>query len=58
MVIRGWDVGVEGMKVGERKLLVIPPEMGYGEAGAGQVIPPQATLVFDIELVEIRPGSH
>ncbi|MCZ8110511.1 MAG: FKBP-type peptidyl-prolyl cis-trans isomerase [Betaproteobacteria bacterium] len=52
-VIRGWDEGVQGMKVGGTRVLTIPAEMGYGARGAGGVIPPNATLVFEVELLAV-----
>ena len=52
-VIKGWDIGVEGMTIGEKRNLVIPPHLGYGIRGAGATIPPNATLIFDVELLEV-----
>jgi FKBP-type peptidyl-prolyl cis-trans isomerase len=53
-VIPGWDQGVAGMKVGGQRTLTIPPDMGYGARGAGGVIPPNATLLFDVELLDVK----
>lgn len=52
-VIKGWDAGLQGMKVGEKRRLTIPPEYGYGKRGSGGKIPPDSTLVFDLELIKI-----
>ena len=56
-VIADWDEGVHGMRVGGRRELIVPPELGYGEAGGGDKIPPNATLHFEVELLDVRDGA-
>jgi len=57
-VIPGWDLGIEGMKVGGKRQLIIPPELGYGKKGAGSVIPPNATLKFEVSLLSLTPPKY
>jgi FKBP-type peptidyl-prolyl cis-trans isomerase len=57
-VLKGWDEGVLGMKVGGKRRLVLPPDLGYGKTGAGSVVPPNATLVFEFELLTVRAAAQ
>ena len=57
-VIEGWETGITGMKVGGKRTLIIPPELGYGQRGAGELIPPNSTLVFDVEIIDVQPPAY
>ena len=57
-VIEGWEKGIIGMKVGGKRTLIIPPELSYGERRAGELIPPNSTLIFDIEIIDVQPPPY
>jgi FKBP-type peptidyl-prolyl cis-trans isomerase FkpA len=57
-VIKGWDQGIVGMRLGGRRRIVVPPELGYGRRGAGAKIPPNATLIFEVELVSVESSAQ
>ena len=57
-VIEGWEIGLIGMKIGGKRTLIVPPELGYGKKGAGNIIPPNSKLIFEIEIIDVQPPSY